>query len=313
MKGVLPVLLLGTLLLSACGGESSPTPAGPTATSAVQPTTQTQAEATVTSVPTGPTTTDTGKPRPGWVTGKATDSQGNPLTDVSISMYGTTNAGSNTYFSAQVDQTGHYAQEVPNGGYEITAYVTRQYKDHTYNLWLHPVDNVSGTKQSTTEGVVKDFVWRISGPTPRAKKAPKDPGSYYGGIISLGGEGAYRMSYDVGSTAAEFEYPAGSKIELELTPSGPLMDGSQGQVVKRELDPAKLNGAVVSDVPLGEYTAKATMVEKDGTESPLRLAMRDPEGSFGDKVEPIDSVSITFLPQPVGDYGLSPVNLFVLP
>lgn len=309
MKRVLPVLLLATLLLSACGGQSSPPPLGPTATTVELPTStaQTQAEPTVTSI------TDTGKPRPGWVTGKATDSQGNPLTEVSISMYGTTNVGSNTYFSAQVDETGHYAQEVPKGGYEITAYVTRQYKDRTYNLWLHPVDNISGTKQSTAEGVVKDFVWRISGPTPRAKKAPKDPGSYYGGIISLGGEGAYRMSYDVGSTAPEFEYPEGSTIELELTPSGPLMDGSQGQVVKRDLDPAKLNGAVVSDVPLGEYTAKAIMVEKDGTASPLHLAMRDPEGSFGDKVEPVDSVSITFLPQSVGDYGLSPVNLFVLP
>jgi hypothetical protein len=77
------------------------------------------------------------------------------------------------------------------------------------------------------------------------------------------------------------------------------------------LDPATLTTAVLRDVPVGDYTARATLVEASGGTTPLRVASKNADGQFGGP-EPGDSASVRFMPDRMGVYGISLVALYIL-
>jgi hypothetical protein len=197
--------------------------------------------------------------------------------------------------------------------YEITAYVSAFYKERTYGLWLHPVDNINTPSQPSADGLVKDFVWLLSGPTPAAKKAPSSPYSYYGGIIHVGDEPEFMMFYRNGVLSDARKYPAGSKVRLELTPDGTLLDGSKGEVLTYDLDPGELGTSTVPDVPLGDYVATASLVDAKGRTTPLQVVTVLPGRNIGDPITPADSAPVQFLPSGMGSFGLSLVSLYILP
>jgi hypothetical protein len=190
--------------------------------------------------------------------------------------------------------------------------VNVQYNDRTYNLWLHPVDGINTRSQSSVKGLVKDFEWLLSGATPYAKTQPNSPSAYYGGTVGLGNNSQFEMTYGSGYVE-EHKYPAGSKIVLEFTPTGPLMDGSEGKVLKYDIKPEDLATKAVRDVPLSDYTVKASLVEKDGKTSALLVASVIPGGPFGEKIVPAEEGRVEFVPSRMGDYGIEPMTLFVLP
>jgi hypothetical protein len=252
-----------------------------------------------------------GDRRPGWITGQATDARGNPLPNVHVIIRsGSVSMGTESYYEAEVDQTGHYAQQVPGTSYAISAYVNTTYKGRRYQLWLDPVDGVDSPNQDVRGGLVKDFVWRLSGPTPRAKDQPENPASYYGGEIDLGDDAEFRFTYGGGASESP-PYPAGATVRLELTPDGPLLDGSPGTVLTYDQDPATLATAVLRDVPLGDYIARASLVAAGGGTTPLRVAARNADGQFGAPT-PGDSATVIFMPDRMGAFGAALVTLHIL-
>lgn len=301
-RNILPTILLATLLLAACGDNSpTPTPATPT---------QPIVAATQTAVPTA---TDSGTLKPGWITGSITKTDGTPLTNANVVIRGTTLAGSATYLETQVDTGGRYAQQVPDGLYEIKAYSSTTYNNRTYGLWLDPADGIATPSQSSVEGLAKDFIWRISGPTPAARTKPADPHSYYGGIIDLGDNTRFELSYNNGNLVEPHAYPEGSTIRITLTPTGPRIDGSTGDPIVHDLNPIDLATAVLQDIPLGDYTATAALIDAGGSATDLLLASIIPTGNIGDPIVPAASAPVIFRPASMGDYGVEPLSLFILP
>lgn len=252
-----------------------------------------------------------GERRSGWITGKATDTQGRPLTGVHVIIRsGSVSMGTESYYEAEVDQHGIYAQRVPGTSYAITAYTNTTYKGRRYQLWLHPADGVDSPNQDVRGGLVKDFVWQLSGPTPKAKDLPENPGSYYGGELDLGDDAEFSFTYGRGVVDPSV-YPAGAKIRLQLTPDGPLLDGSAGTPLTYDLAPEKLAPAVLRDVPLGDYIARASLVAVDGSTTPLQVAAHIADGTFG-APDPGDSAAVIFMPDRMGGFGTSLVTLYLL-
>lgn len=308
MWRVLTLLILLAFLLSACGGDPGPSTPTPGVNHAqVEP-----PSTTAPALPTPATTLPDGF-QPGIIAGRATDAAGNPLTNVHVVIRGTTGGGANTYFEATVDDDGRYAQPVPSGVYEIKAYVGIEYNDRFYNIWLHPVDGIDTPSQDAGKGLTKDFEMRLTGPRPAAKMAPNKPDSYYGGSMEVGNEGQFYMFYGNGKLVDPFAYPTGSTVRVKLTPEGPLLDGSQGEVITRDLAPEQVADGSIYDIPLGDYTVRANMVEHDGTTTPLHVVSVIPGAPFGEKYEPDESARVEFVPGRVGEFGFEPVQLFVIP
>ncbi|HET6262724.1 MAG TPA: hypothetical protein VFG99_10880 [Chloroflexia bacterium] len=127
-----------------------------------------------------------GAPEPGVIKGRVTDTKGKPLADVPMTIHGTSSAGERANFSTRTGPDGHYSLHVPDGIYRVYGYYMTQYKGRTYRLPVWPVDNVDGIAHYSRDGVVKDFVWKINGPSPFAKDDPNNAYYYYGGYADLG-------------------------------------------------------------------------------------------------------------------------------
>jgi hypothetical protein len=308
MKRVLLLLIFVAIALSACGGDPGPsTPTAGINHAAVEPT-----QTTAPALPTPATSLPDGN-APGVVAGTVTDTTGNRLTNARIVIRGTSGAGANTYFEAAVDEDGRYSQPVPAGVYEITAFAGIEYNGRFYKVWLHPKDGVDKPSQDVGNGLTKDFELRLSGPKPAAKMRPSHPDSYYGGAIQLGNEGQFYMFYGNGKLVDPFNYPEGAKVRVELTPNGPLLDGSQGEIITRDLTPEQVADGSIYDIPLGDYTARASMVEADEAIIPLKVVSLIPGGPFGEKHEPAESAKVEFVPSRMGEFGFEGMQLFILP
>jgi hypothetical protein len=94
-------------------------------------------------------------------------------------------------------------------------------------------------------------------------------------VLSWDEENIEHVNSLEGGNALAAKYP-GSKIELTLTPRGPLNDGSTGKVVTLSRDPkGQVYGRPVLDldIPLGSYTVTARIIEANGTAHPLRVVL----------------------------------------
>ncbi|MBK6487263.1 MAG: hypothetical protein IPF98_10405 [Gemmatimonadetes bacterium] len=66
--------------------------------------------------------------------------------------------------------------------------------------------------------------------------------------------------------------PAGHRVIVTLTPTGPLIDGSAGSV--RSYD-AREHDNLLNSVPVGVYSASAALVAANGTRTPLTVSTTD--------------------------------------
>lgn len=172
----------------------------------------------------------------------------------------------------------------------VKALATITYEGHPYSLYMHPLDNKTdagfGAKNQylghSGPGAVRDFVFRIHGVRPGSEEyfgqevSSSDSvllrTAFYGGSVWLDiseGDGHHYGS-DLGST-----FVPGSSIEMTLTPTGPLLDGSAARVLHRTIALQKPHFSYyLYDIPLGAYTATAQLIGPDGSgASPLLLQL----------------------------------------
>ncbi len=209
-------------------------------------------------------------PRAGYIIGRCIDMRGKPLAGVGVRVFGTTQkGGETTSFETKTDATGKYAVKLPAGNFHVgwAHYFTDAPSGPPYALPLHPLDG-SNDDQNSTPGIVEDLVLKINGRIS-PKNDPDSDLSYYGGFITVEGgtleNGNFLDGYN-------YKFPAGSSVELTLTPSGKLADGSTGQILtlRRPIERGYL--AEFRDVPLGAYSLTARLVSADGTIRLLRIA-----------------------------------------
>lgn len=165
----------------------------------------------------------------GYATGRVTDTKGNPIADAPIVVNNTQFFNSNILGSTNAD--GYYKIKLSPGSWYVRGTVSVQFDNQMFTIDLHP--ETEGAFAGT-EGAVRNLQWKLSGPKPTEFGG----GGYYGGLVEIYGD----------MTGGFFNT---EEVELTLEPVGPLVDGSTGQVVKRQL-----TGGVIGqtqDVPLGRY------------------------------------------------------------
>jgi len=151
---------------------------------------------------------------------------------------------------------------------------------------MHPVDGLNDAtgkpnfQGRSSTGVVRDFVLKMHGPKRGYEKntPPRDSTSdqmsdpsfaaFYGGKIIID------LDSRVGK-APEMARLRDSKLQITLTPTGSLLDGTAAQTVVRTI--ALQNESSVGhylyfrDIPLADYTATLNLTKPDGTAYPLQL------------------------------------------
>jgi len=194
--------------------------------------------------------------QPNALTGKVTDSKGNPLANVEVTVENQMTGNHNTR-SVLTNTDGTYKIELNSVGiYQASAYIKKNYNGVEYYLPLHP-DN---TDLFNKEGAVRNFVWKLSG------RIPNEAG-YYGGSCEI--------SPDINEIPIEDL----QNVEFTLTPIGPIIDGSAGGVIK--INPVRVSSYfVIRDIPIGRYSA--TAVYKQGASNKtLQLKRRDSNDAYG--------------------------------
>jgi Carboxypeptidase regulatory-like domain len=206
------------------------------------------------------------------VKGRVLDTKGQPLAGAVIH---TAHATSNSVAaSALTDAQGNYritkmALDVP---YYAYAWVDVTYRDKRYCLRVAPADSAGYNNYYARDGAILNFQWKLQGHIDDSSYGPEEDGSWYGGSIRL-------------STAfADSDYD--STLELKLTPTAPLIDGSTGSVITKIVDLSKTH--FVLDIPAGAYKLSATRVKSDGTRVTARLGPQEWEAyaEYDFEVEP---------------------------
>jgi hypothetical protein len=172
------------------------------------------------------------KRKPGTVTGAVTDSRGNPLSNVNITVEHTVWYG--TYLFGKTNANGKYIINIPSspaGSWTAKAKYTK--KKYGVNYIFDLDGNINSFTQA--DSAVRNFKWKLSG------KKPGDNG-YYGAHVDL-----YQWGTDADMT----------KIKIKFTPlDSTLIDGSPAKYFERTVEDVA-GTFMVKDVPIGKYSIKA--------------------------------------------------------
>jgi hypothetical protein len=244
------------------------------------------------SSPTGATTSAPGNSAAGMVT----DGVGAPVADAKVEIHGpaSANAGLSTY-DAKTGADGRYTQGgiTPGTAYTVYAMKDITYNGKTYHVRFKPKTGDANEKFDSTKGIARDFQLVASGKVPGAP----DPEDYYGGVVNV--NNWYTVDGD--------QPAVGSKLDITLHPTGPLLDNSQGQDLKWSVTQngeARLDHKV--DVPVGRYAVTATLTTPDGAQTPLKVAAL---GAYGGPTDYLATATLDFEP---GDSAL-PTSAATLP
>jgi hypothetical protein len=170
---------------------------------------------------------------PGTVTGKATDSRGNNLKDVHVTVEHTVWIG--TYLYATTNNKGKYNITIPADPAGDWTAKARYSKDAYGNAYLFDMKGDTGSF-TRAQATVRNFKWVLSGKKPGTN-------SYYGAHVDL---------YPFG-TGAQMD-----KVKIVFTPvDSTLIDGSPAVAFERYVEDVA-GTFMVKDVPVGRYSIKAT-------------------------------------------------------
>ena len=192
----------------------------------------------------------------GTVQGQALDTRGRPLTGVQIWIKPVVTTG---VAEAITDEKGRYqVPGLPPVGYRAYAWLQVPYKGKTFCYRLASATMGDYNPFVPNGSLTRNFSWQLSGRIP--DQEPYSDLGYFGGSLPLmAGFGQERWATQ------------NDEIELTLTPTGPLIDGSAGKVLKRTA-PAR---GMALDVPIGTYRVQATFIAASGRREALQVSAAD--------------------------------------
>jgi len=187
----------------------------------------------------------------GLLTGKLADDRGGPLSNVMVRVAGFTRGGVPVNKEFKVaGPAKEFSFEVPEGTYTAPeAVIDLEYNNRSYTLGLAPGNGEKEWPRArdSKAGLVRDFIFKISGALPEGLGSDVDPSGYYGStaVFELGGE--------FGDVAS---------FEITLKPDGPLIDGSEGKTLTftRKIPWRRHEDHYLLDIPTGRYIATAKLL-----------------------------------------------------
>jgi hypothetical protein len=243
--------------------------------------------------------------KPGYIVGKITRPDGSPIgiTGATFSVFitGVSGPGENVGFSPPVASDGTFSFPVPSGIYHATqASIKITFDDALFIYNLVPTSMFNDTQSDA--GIVADFVWQISGPTPMYKDHP-DPGnltSWFGGSMDADWEPTYT---DSTGQLHNLIVPAGAKFVFTATPNGKLIDGTDGKsiTINRDFSPDSVVPPNLNDLPpaVNGWHITGKELRTDGSSVALELKKTtDPKyaSSVDVKIRPDGYTGVTGWP-----------------
>ena len=213
-----------------------------------------------------------------FITGKVTMPDGKTpptgdIKDITISIYGVSEAAEKVNYSPAVKPDGTFKQKVSGGQYTFSTFtIAVLYNGAEYRLPLEPVGNLWNKNRDAAEGIAQDFIWYPKGPTSYGKSNGLDIGNHthwHGISIGFRPEG-YRN--DIGKVPPKI--PDNSKVTVTLKPQGKAIDGSEPKepvIFERVHNMASYASMDLNDILPATYDMSATVTYPDGTTKPLVL------------------------------------------
>lgn len=191
---------------------------------------------------------------PYTVTGVVLDTKGQPLEGALIRLRQDFVSG-RTEVTSGPDGRYKASSSVQNAlaSYTIEAFIEVPYNGQTVCQRLGMPNPNDYNSFTLDKGIERNFQWQLTG-----KVGNYD--SFLGATLSL-----WRVSSFTDDVKA---------VELTLTPTGPLIDGSEGSVIVQEVLAGNVQAASLSDVPIGPYKVQVMLIGHDGSRSPINIMTR---------------------------------------
>lgn len=181
--------------------------------------------------------------------------------------------GNNIHYTTTSNDQGKYSVTVSAiGGYKIYAWKETEKEGQVYQVRLGMEKETDYDAFSVPpSGVVKNFVWQLSGRIPDRTISKENGTGYFGGSIKF-------INYNAVTEAM----PAGTEITITLTPVTPatFLDGSDagGKVIEKKFTIADGVGQAyyINDIPATRYRITATSL-RNGVKKELRIGSGSPD------------------------------------
>ena len=183
------------------------------------------------------------------VSGKAVDTKGNPMAGVKVRAENP--AGYNIFVDGTTKADGTYSLTLPSvGSWKIYAWKEVNYKDKVFHLRMGmPQDADYDFFTPGNTGVVKNFVWKLSGRIPDRGASLENGWGYFGGSLRF-----------VNFNSVVAAMANGTKVTVTLTPTtgATYLDGTPATAagtVKKSFTITNAPGQnyYIGDIPVTEY------------------------------------------------------------
>jgi Carboxypeptidase regulatory-like domain len=235
-----------------------------------------------TSAATSEPSESSGALEPFTVTGLVLDTQGQPLENAQVFIIPDLVDGN---VNAVTDANGRYrVSSLVDISYKAQAYIEVPYNSQTVCQRLVMTNADETISFAVDQGAERNFQWQLTG---------KAEVNFYGAEIDF-------------SYIPDKYRELAQVIEITLTPTGPLLDGSEGSVLVREF---LFNETyAVEDIPLGQYTIQAVLIGNDASRTQLGLSTKV---GLGTESDPNDlELAINWEPWGYcGNSGVRPLQL----
>jgi hypothetical protein len=201
---------------------------------------------------------------PYTVTGIVLDTKGQPLEGAIVRLYQDFVSG-RTEVTTGPDGRYKASSSVQNASasYKIEAFLEVDYNGQTVCPKLAMPDPNDYTSFTLDEGTERNFQWQLSGQVGNYE-------NFFGGTISIWNSSQFSDT--------------SKAVELTLTPTGPLLDGSEGSVIVQEVLPGNMETSSLNDIPVGPYTLEAALIGHDDSRTPINVASINQMGSYTPEV-----------------------------
>lgn len=207
------------------------------------------------------------------VTGVALDTRGNPVANAKVWVEPAVTTG---LYETSTDTNGTYkATSLPNVPYYAKAWTFVEYNGENFCLRLGMPQASDYGSFTVEDGVVRNFQWQLSGVIEDLKEYE----GYFGAEIRLFIDGDMKDG----------------NVELTFTPTAPLVDGSQGQVITHKLNVNE--ELMVYDIPLGQYEVSGVLLE-NGTRTKLHVGTESVMNGYNEQTE---TAALGFKPNGCGN------------